>query len=222
MPTFKDWNTRVDAIHKVVKDCLSPEMTVRFLVPSGKEGSLTFDNRDVVITIDGRMTHLNSARLVYTAYSKQLEEATAVAKQSADELLKASDQVLLALTEKAVPEMVMNRMAGNGTASEPRAFLKASVEKKGKDLIDAIGRKFPSWCASIDVEIMPDVKLNKTTNSYRTSYSLYWKNCFFNDAGASEMSPMDCLAFLNVFPDIQKKCLDFCDVFANTRLVTNW
>jgi hypothetical protein len=222
MPTFKDWKSRMDAIQATVKECLNPEMKVKFLIPSGEEGELLFSFNNMVITIDGQPTHISNAQSVYQAYSSSIEGATVVAKLSAVELLKASDQVLLALTENAVPAMVMNRMSGNGTPCEPRAFLKASVDQKVKELINEIKLKFPNWCSGIDVEIMPDLKLSKSSTSRIIDYSIVWKDVYMNGAGAADISAMDCILFLSEYQHIQKKCLDFCDVFANTRMVTNW
>ena len=109
---------------------------------------ISIDNHTIAITlgkkkydaeIDGTNTGPRFLRPLYTNNKEEFDSMLESITQSTQAVVEATEVILTAVSDKAIPNAVIARMKGEQTSGEPADLVESMVEKKLTKLSEEVG-----------------------------------------------------------------------------------
>ena len=113
---------------------------------------ISVDNHTIAITlgknkydaeIDGRNSGARFLRSLYTNHKEEFDDMLDSITQGTQAVVEATEVILTAVSDKAIPNAVIARMKGEQTSGEPADLVESMVEKKLTKLSEEVGEAAP-------------------------------------------------------------------------------
>ena len=129
---FNQWNDRLVAAHDKVKDIAIYEISESIAI-NGCSITITL-GKEIVTLIDGNQSHIRHLRHLFTHAKSEFEAMLESLESSASTCAEAMGELLSVVTHEIVPELVINRIAGEEVSGDNREMLQHMVNKKMGEL----------------------------------------------------------------------------------------
>jgi len=157
----------------------------------------SFSDVSETITIDGKILTINlgkeynaevsdashplrprNLRPLYTNNKEEFDALLESLKQSTTAVVEATDTILTAISEEAVPGAVMARMKGEQVSGDSPDLVKDMAEKKLKELYDRVCEQMPKGIWNSFAVTLPiadrELELETWRNQYRETVEIKW------------------------------------------------
>jgi len=199
---FSEWLTKVDKLHQRTKDIALADVSE----------SISCDGNTITITIgkscsaelNGVQTGVRYLRHLYTNNKEEFDDMLESLEKSTDELVASVNEILLAITDEAVPSTVIARMKGEQVDGDAPGMLETMVKKKLDVLhkkLEKIGSSFKEFEISFPVA-GKDLELSR---SRRSQQLVRWGNLSQYEYGSNVGSLQENLQFLGAYDAILAK-----------------
>ena len=142
---FNEWLSKLDIQQKKVENSLG-KVSETILI---NEHSVTIHlGKEYEAVIDGSSYRPKELRFLYTNNKEEFANLLEVLTHWVTEIAEATDFILEALTEEAVPGAVLARMTGAKEDTSSQQLLSRMCEKKLKELWDLFHKQVPDTLES--------------------------------------------------------------------------
>lgn len=214
---FSEWNQKLEEQQVRLKNANAMASVSESISIGNRIYGVNLAKDKLSAEIDGRVGQTRFLRAEYTRNKEQFDAMLEAVTDQVDKIVKATDAILEAVSEDALPGAVIERMKGSQVSGEPSEMVEVMTEKKMESLLQTIrGRLVDTVFTTFDIDLpelagQPISFFLNIGGSIQFSWGRIWKN----SSGGQKIPDVEqAMFFLANFELIEKRVLEVVDQMA--------